>query len=271
LWSEYRLPKNQEQLDEYRGLLGRVGKKATKSFMSAKGDLGRITGRIHDIGSDSIGAMNGRLRKWIAMNTDSNKAKFRITGMATLVDKNHEYLRSGLLSGLAVAYVIICITLVVVLRDWRAFPIAIIPNTIPLLLSAAFMGFMGIELKASTSIIFSVSYGVAVNNTIHFLINYIRFRKKGLTDVQSMQNTFSSVGKPMIVTSLMLLACFVSLLFSKFSGTFYIGLLSCITIVSALFADMFLTPQCIRWLYGNYRFRSIDPVEEAAPTNFVEE
>ena len=249
-WAAYRLPETQGEVDEYFGLLKMAGPKLTRALMSTDGKIGRISGRIHDVGSDSIGAINSRLRTWIAANTDKNVAQYRITGIATLVDKNHQYMREGLLSGLAIAYIVICVVLMLVFRDWRAFPVTVIPNTLPLLLAAAFMGFLGIELKASTSIIFTVSYGVAVNNTIHFLAQYLVRKKQGLPHEEAMELTFVTTGKPIIISSLMLLSGFVSLLFSTFSGTYYIGLLTFITVSAALVSDSFLTPQCINWLYG---------------------
>jgi hypothetical protein len=249
-WEAYKLPQTDEEINGLAGMVTSGPAKAfTRLLIGENGQISRITARIRDQGSDSVAAVNRDFRTWAASNVDTSIATFRITGLATLVDKNHEYMRKDLMYGLVSAYLVICITLLLIYKTWRVFVVAIVPNTLPLMLAAAAMGYLSIELKASTSIIFTISYGVAVNNTIFMMNTFLRIRKRGVESREAIPLMLAETGQAVIISSLMLLAGFVSLLFSSFITTFYIGLLTFITVGSALISDMFITPQMLLWLY----------------------
>ena len=104
------------------------------------------------------------------------------------------------------------------------------------------MGLMNIDLKVSTSIIFTISFGIAVDDTIHFLSKMKIELGKGKSILYALKRTYLSTGKAIVITSIILCGGFLTLIFSSFLGTFYIGLLVSLTLVFAVLADLFLLP-----------------------------
>lgn len=111
------------------------------------------------------------------------------------------------------------------------------------------MGFTGIDLKVSTAIIFTIAFGIAVDDTIHFLSRLKLELNKGRSMVYAIKRTFLGTGKAIIITSLILVAGFISLMISSFKGTFYTGLLVSLTLFFAVFSDLLLIP-ILLWMFG---------------------
>jgi hypothetical protein len=111
------------------------------------------------------------------------------------------------------------------------------------------MGFFGIELKTSTAIIFTISFGIAVDDTIHFLGKFKYELMKGRTKLYALKRSYLTTGKAMILTTLILCAGFLLLIFSSFLGTFYLGVLLCVTLFVALVADITLLPILLLLFY----------------------
>ncbi|MBK6526808.1 MAG: MMPL family transporter [Crocinitomicaceae bacterium] len=120
--------------------------------------------------------------------------------------------------------------------------IALTVNILPLLMIGALLGFAGIDMKVSTAIIFTISFGIAVDDTLHFMSRFRLELSKGRTYLYALKRTFLSTGKAIVLTSVILCAGFLLLLFSDFLGTFYVGLLISLTLLFALLADLFLLP-----------------------------
>ena len=129
--------------------------------------------------------------------------------------------------------------------------ISLIANIFPLLIAAAVMGFVGIPLKASTSIIFTVAFGIAVDDTIHFLSKFKLQLNKGNSIDEAIYVTYIETGKAICLTTIFLLSGFVPLVTSNFAASFYIGLLVSITLIAAVIADFFLLPVCLKWFFKN--------------------
>lgn len=208
-------------------------------------DFGRISGRIHDTGSDSLLLQIAEIKSWIYKNIPSDVVRFKPTGSVLLVDKNHEYLRKNLFFSLGFAFVLVACIFAWLFRDWRMVLVSIIPNVIPMLVAGAALALTGIELKAVTSVIFTVSFGIAVDDTIHFLTRYKLQRKRGDSVHEAMRATFVVSVKAITITTILLVIGFVSLIFSAFTGTYYVGILICVTLVSAWLADIFVIPQLL--------------------------
>ena len=113
---------------------------------------------------------------------------------------------------------------------------------------AGIMGWSGIDLKLSTSIIFTIAFGIAVDDTIHFISKMRLQLAKGRSVIYSVKRSFISAGKAIIITSLVLCGGFVTLGLSSFLGTFYIGVLISLTLVLAVIADLFILPWLVIWL-----------------------
>lgn len=134
-------------------------------------------------------------------------------------------------------------------RDWKMVVISIIPNVIPLAVCAGIMGLLKIELDAPTSIIFGISYGIAVDDTIHFLSKFKIERQKGYDVETAIRNTFEETGKAVFIMSVILFFGFMILMLSPTAATFNIGLLTGITLFSAVWPDVYLLPIMLRkWM-----------------------
>lgn len=104
------------------------------------------------------------------------------------------------------------------------------------------MGLFNINLNMSISIIFTIAFGIAVDDTIHFLSKLKLELSKGKSLMYAIKRTFIATGKAITVTSIILSSGFLTLMFSSFNGTFYIGLFISLTLLFAVFADLLLIP-----------------------------
>ena len=244
----YVLPENEAQLKRYKTMVDKLPNASGNVLISRDGSKARISARAKDIGADSVQAMGAELDNWINANIDTSKVAFRQTGMGLILDKNAKYIRKNLLQGLGLAIAIISLLMVVLFRNWRMVIVSLLPNILPLLLAGAFIGFAGIELEAGVAIVFAIVFGIAVDDTIHFLSKYKLSRNKGLDIEASLLITFTETGKAICLTSIILFFGFLVMLFSIHPPSVNIGLLISLTLVSAIISDLFLIPPMIRWL-----------------------
>ena len=201
----------------------------------------RIAGRVSDAGRQHYKLKNERMRQFVEANCPDLK-EHRVTGTAFLMDLNNAYLVDNMMLDLFLSVTVIGLIMGLVYRSWLMIPLTIIPNLIPLIVVAGIMGFAGIPLKLSTSIIFNIAFGIAVDDTIHFLARVKTYLSDGKSKVYAVKRTFLTTGKAMIVTTLILSGGFATLIFSDFLGTFYIGLLISLTLFIALFFELMITP-----------------------------
>lgn len=169
--------------------------------------------------------------------------------MAYLIDKNNEHLATDLMSSLLVAFAVIGVIMGAIFKSVRMVLITMVPNMLPLILIGGVMGFTGIDLKVSTSIIFTIAFGIAVDDTIHYVSKLRMELNKGKSLLYALKRTSISTGKAIVLTSLILISGFIALVFSNFASTFYIGLLVSLTLVFAVLADLFLLPVLIFVFY----------------------
>jgi len=245
----YFLPTDSSLIERYNRDLKRANSNALNTLISADKKYGRISSFLSDAGTDSIGVVQNKINEFIIKNTDPEKVQFTITGTGIIFDKNTQYLRSNIISGVLLAFLCIGILMAYMFRDWKMVIISIIPNIIPLVVCAGIMGLLNIELDAPTSIIFGISYGIAVDDTIHFLSKFRIERQKGYDVETAIRNTFEETGKAVFIMSVILLFGFLILLLSPTAATFNIGLLTGITLFSAVWPDVYLLPLMLRkWM-----------------------
>ena len=245
----YRLPETQEKVDK---LLDFViiagGAQALDLVMTEDRTYARLNARMGDVGTDSMAIVYADFDAFAAENIDSEKFEYRFTGMSFLTERNVQYLRDSLLFGLLLAFGLIGILMGFLFRSWKMVLIAMVPNLVPLLFTAGMMGILGIAMKSSTSIVFVIAFGIAVDDTIHFL-SRLRVELTAGRDLQTaIRNTVTGTGKALLMTTLILLSGFLILLASDFGGTYIIGLFTGLTLVMALASDLFLMPVLIRWI-----------------------
>lgn len=243
---------NQEDYEAVKKqLIENKKNKDIKRIITIDGHYARINGKINDVGSIVVNEQNKRFEEFIQKNINTNDIDIKITGAAHLVDRNNEYMVSNMTQGFLFSIIVIALLTYFLHRSWRMVFVFILPNFIPLLIIAGIMGFAGIELKSATSLVFSIAFGVATDDTIHFISRLKIELAYGKSLVYAFKRTYFETGKPIILTTFILMGGFISLMVSDFQSTFYFGFLICITIIIAVIADLFLLPVLLFWLLGN--------------------
>ncbi|MEM8525446.1 MAG: MMPL family transporter [Bacteroidota bacterium] len=244
----YEFPESKARFASYKKLADRIPEISTAILESKDKKKARITSRIADIGADTIQGIGTEIDTWVAMNTDSTIATFQRTGTGLIIDKNAEYVRRSLLLGLGGAMMIVSLLMVLLFRDLKMLVISLLPNLIPLLLAGALLGYLNIELEAGVAIVFAVIFGIAVDDTIHFLSKFKLARNKGKTVEEALLITFTETGKAIALTTIILFFGFLVMLFSIHPPSVVIGMLISVTLFSALFSDLLFIPLLIRWM-----------------------
>lgn len=243
-------PGREDYEDVKKQLLSNKKNKDIRRIITPDGKYARINGKITDIGSIVVNRQNARLQEYINSHINGNDIDVQITGAAHLIDRNNEYMVSNMTQGFLFSIVVIALLTYFLHRSWRMVIVFILPNVLPLLIIAGIMGYAGIELKAATSLVFSIAFGVATDDTIHFISRLKIELAYGKSLVYAFKRTYFETGKPIVLTTFILIGGFMSLMISNFQSTFYFGFLICITIVIALVADLFLLPVLLFWILG---------------------
>jgi hypothetical protein len=249
----YTLPQGRD-VKRVDRMMDRMAKMDTANlsaaFISVDYKTGRVQGKVADLGSRYFLARNDDFNAFLNDSLGSGRLlDYHITGTAHLVDKNNSYLASSLVIGLLIAFGVISLLAGIFYQSWRMIPIALLPNILPLLLIGAIMHLVGQELKVSTSIIFTIAFGIAVDDTIHFLSKLRIELMKGRGLMLAVRRTYLSSGRAIILTTLILCSGFLTLMFSVFEGTYLIGLLISLTLFFAVIADLTLLPALIILFY----------------------
>lgn len=244
----YVFPSDSAVYNNYKQFSQFLPKLTSSLLLSKDGTKARISSRVDDVGAEEVQARVTEIEQWISENTDPNLASYKMTGTAMLLDKNVFYVRESLLKGLGFAILMVSLLMVILFRDLKLIIISIVPNLLPLVISAGILGFVGVELEAGIAIVFAIAFGIAVDDTIHFLSKYRLERGKGKTVDDALEVTFNETGKAIIITSIILFFGFLVLFFSVHPPSRSIGVLIAVTLVTALIADLYLIPILIRML-----------------------
>lgn len=243
----YTLP-DDETLLGLIPLVDKVPNMITNILINKDQSRTRISSRIIDQGADKVKAIGEEIEIWAAANIDESMLTVRRTGTGFLIDKNAEYVRLSLIQGLILALVIISLLMVFLFKDIKMLLVALVPNIIPLLFAAALLGYLNIELEASISIVFAIVFGIAVDDSIHFLSKYKLTRKNYNTE-DAIRITFLETGKAITFTTIVLFFGFLVMLFSVQPASTTIGLLISVTLFSAWVADLLILPLLLRFFY----------------------
>lgn len=174
------------------------------------------------------------------------EAPYRITGTTLLFIKGTKYLIWNLRESLIIAIVLISMIMAVLFRNFRMIILSLITNLIPLAITGALMGFLDIPLKPSTALIFSIAFGISVDDSIHFLAKYRQELFLNNFHVQkSISNSIKETGSSMIYTSIVLFFGFIIFTASNFEGTKMLGLLTATTLFCAMITNLVLLPALI--------------------------
>jgi uncharacterized protein len=246
----YRLPETQRETFRYMRQLEKVQDGALLAMlMDSTGTVSRMSGTIPDWGNKIVTEKNQAFKDFVRREIDTTLVKPVITGTAHLLDVNMRTLSTSMMEGLLLASAIIAIIMGILYRSLIMVLIALIPNLFPLLFIGGIMGFMGIDLKITTAIIFTIAFGIAVDDTIHFLSKYKLELNKGKSTLWALRSTYISSGKAIILTTLILSSGFLLLMLSDFQGTFMMGLLVSLSLLFAVAADLLLLPVLILYFF----------------------
>lgn len=241
---------NESSYAEIRELLLKNRKnKDFRRIVDSSGYACRISAKFKDLGSAETALLNEKLQAFISNAGLDQRFDLEITGAAHLIDRNNAYMVENMLQGFAFSIALISVLTFMVHRSWRMVLIFLLPNLVPLLVVSGFMGWMGIELKTATSLVFSIAFGIATDDTIHFISRLKLELQTGKSILYAFKRTYIETGKPILLTTFILAGGFSTLLLSNFQSIWYFGFLICITVLVALLADLFLLPVMLFWIY----------------------
>lgn len=222
------------------------------TIASSDGRSARLTGRQVDEGGYIHQLKNARLSDFIT-SEGAGPVRFHQTGIAYLIDRNNARLSTQMVLSMGLAVVLTALIMLWFFHDPRMVLAALLPNLLPLLFIAGVMGYVGIDLKVSTAIIFSIAFGIAEDDTIHMLAALRQHMRSGLSPAYALKRTCLRTGKAVTVTGLMLLSGFVTLIFSDFASIRYMGILITLTLAFALVVELLLLPVLVVYLLRHKR------------------
>jgi predicted RND superfamily exporter protein len=214
-----------------------------ESFIDTARESTRMSINMADVGTEKLPAILNNLRKETDHLFDSSKYKVTFTGSTITFLEGSAYIINGLKESLLWAFLFIAICMLYLFRSLRILICSLIPNVIPLIVTAGIMGWAGIRLKPSTVLIFSVALGIAIDVTIRFLVNYKQELPGNNYEIQkTVSETIRHTGLSILYTSLVLIAGFIIFCFSGFGGTESLGWLTSITLLFATLTNLVLLP-----------------------------
>ena len=217
-----------------------------KVLVDSTGQFARISANIADIGTKEMDALKESLRPKIDSLFDPDRYDVTMTGTSVVFIMGTNYLVKNLVVSLALAIVLIALFMAWMFRSARMVVVSLIPNLIPLLLTAALMGYFNIPIKPSTILVFSIAFGISVDDTIHFLAKYRQELKVRNWNIkESVLAALKETGVSMTYTSIVLFFGFSIFMASQFGGTKALGLLVSITLLIAMLANLLLLPSLL--------------------------
>ena len=230
----------------------RIGKGANnlsqllKSFVDKDQERLRISVNMADVGSARLPFILDDLEKKTHQLFDTSRYHVELTGTSVTYLEGSSFIIKGLKDSIQWAFVLIAVCMLLLFRSVRILLCSLIPNVIPLIITAGIMGWAGVRLKPSTVIIFSIALGIAIDITIRFLVNYKQESSgpdgKKADAERTVIDTINKTGISILYTSLVLIAGFVIFCFSDFGGIFALGWLTSLTLVIATVTNLVFLP-----------------------------
>ena len=216
------------------------------NFIDSTYQVTRISVQMANVGTVKIDSIQHSLKPTIDSIFNPAKYNVTITGTSVVFLKGTNFLIRNLWESIALAVVVIALLLAFLFTSWRMIMISLIPNLIPQLMTAALMGFVGIPIKPSTILIFSIALGISVDNSIQFLSRYRLQLKHTDHDIpSSVISALRETGYSMIYSSTVLFFGFGIFILSTFGGTQALGFLISFTLLVAGLLNMFVLPSML--------------------------
>lgn len=243
----YQLPNSQE-----RSFILRYAKSTAKdtnllkSYVDSTGQFARITTFMKDTGTERFDRIEEDLKAKALKIFPQDRYNVSFTGKALLFQKGTKYLVKNLIISLSLAILLIALFMAWMFRSFRMILVSLIPNLLPLIITAGLMGFLGVPIKPSTILVFSIAFGISVDDTIHFLAKY---RQELIANnwkiKKSVYAALRETGVSMFYTSIVLFFGFSVFTISSFGGTVALGALVSVTLVFAMLANLLLLPSLL--------------------------
>jgi predicted RND superfamily exporter protein len=217
-----------------------------KSFVDSTGQYARITTFMKDVGTDKMEDIEDDLQDKINKVFPAENYSVTMTGKALVFQKGTNYLVKNLIISLALAIFLISLFMAYMFRSLRMILVSLLPNILPLLITAGIMGYVGVPIKPSTILVFSIAFGISVDDTIHFLAKYRQELQANNWKIRkSVYAALRETGVSMFYTSIVLFFGFSVFIISSFGGTVALGALVSITLLFAMLSNLLLLPSLL--------------------------
>src|SRR5690554_3456022 len=243
----YQLPTSQES-----SFIFSYAKNSTSNtdlltnFVDSTGRYARITTFMKDIGTDRMERIEDDLQSKIDKVFPEDKYKVTITGKALVFQKGTKYLVKNLALSLSLAILLIALLMAYMFRSFRMIVVSLVPNLLPLVITAGLMGYLGVPIKPSTILVFSIAFGISVDDTIHFLAKYRQELQANHWKIKkSVYGALREAGISMFYTSIVLFFGFSVFTVSSFGGTVALGALVSATLLFAMLSNLLLLPSLL--------------------------
>ena len=263
----YSLPTNRDLGFIMRYLSTGETEDLSKSFVDSTGQFMRVSLKIADVGSNKLDSLITQVvRPEIDSILVNTKMSANLTGTTLMFIKGNKFLIRNLLTSMVMAFFIIAVIMGLLFRNFKMIVISLIPNMIPLLITAGIMGYFGIPLKPSTALIFSIAFGISIDNSIHLLAKYRQELFINKFDVsKAISKSIRETGSSMIYTAIILFFGFIIFALSEFGGTVALGKLTSITLFFAMLTNVVVLPALIMQFDSGRRDKSKHPLIESVP------
>ncbi len=221
-------------------------KRLIGSLVDSNVQTARLSLNIADIGSKRMRELVNTIKPKLNAVIDTSKYKVTLTGTSIVFLEGNRFIIDGLIQSLILAFLLIAVCMGYLFRSFRMVIFSMLPNLVPLMITAGLMGFFGIPLKPSTVLIYSIAFGIAIDNAIRFLAKYQQeLHRHDWNISKTVSMALHEAGISIIYTSIILFFGFIIFTASSFGGTFYLGLLTSVTLVVAMFNNLLLLPSML--------------------------
>lgn len=244
----YEIPNSQERNFVFSYFPRKAGGQQglLNSFIDSTQQYTRVSFQMADIGTKEMNRLLDTIRPQVKKIFPANKYTVYITGNSLVYTRGTEFLIKHLFESVLIAIGFISLLMALMFSSMRMIVVSMLPNIIPLIITAAIMGYTGVPVKPSTIIVFSIALGISVDNAIQYLSRYRHeLRQTGGDIKQSTINALREAGFSMIYTSIVLVLGFSVFMVSAFGGTKALGMLVSTTLFIAMFFNIMVLPSLL--------------------------
>jgi len=245
------LPDDPNLIAQYMLLLEITDPEAASRLVDFDYQKIRLASNIEDVGSYRVNELRQEINTWLE-NRFPNEDIY-VSGTSVLVSDLTGNIVTSLQSSIMLAFILIGLIMAWLFRDIKLLIISLIPNLVPLIVTGGVMGYLGVDIKPSTAVIFTIAFGIAVDDSIHYLARLRLEIARCSTLREALAITTEKTGRAIILTSIILATGFGTLATSAFTSTMLMGILTCLTIVTALISDLFLLPALLLWMKPEFK------------------